>query len=279
MQNIVLIPCWRRDDFLAVTLDFIKEANGADKNHYVFLIDRNFHSSVVDVAKNFPLDRSLRFSPQHRYHGNSYNVLEGYRYALQIAAEKQSQLVYLIEEDIWVGKDFFDFHERVQSQHDCFCLSAVRNQMHDTVYPAEPESVYHHFGYQSLGVSFKPRHLSTIVKHAGLDFYRHMLSYVRRHFPKSRYGNAWCEQDGLINRIAETSPVQPLYPYVPRAYHAGFVGYNRQGKPLEGSLPDRINTLKTMTAEEMNDRALQYKDITKIPLEVDYGVQQYVLKE
>lgn len=257
----------------------MKEAENADKNFYVFLVDRGFHTQVVDVIKNFPFDKAIRFTPQHRYHGNSYNVLEGYKYGLSLCESKKSDLVYLIEEDIWVGKDFFTFHEKVQSQHPAFCVSAVRNQNDPTPHPALPEAVYYHTTFQSLGISYKTDSLKQIAKHAQPEFYRHMLQYVKRHFPKSRYGTSWCEQDGLINRIVETNPTQCLYPYVARAFHAGFVGYNRQGKSLEGSLENRVAKLKSMSDSEMNELAKEYKDITSIPLEKNYEVNSFEVKK
>lgn len=278
MSNVVLIPCWRREDFLQVTLDCIKEAQGADKNIYVFLVDRGFHSEVVEVAKAFPLEKIIRFTPQHRFYGNSYNLLEGYRFGHKLLNERKGELVYLIEEDIWVGKDFFTFHEKVQSKYPCFGLSAVRNQNNQTPYPPEPESVYHHIAYQSLGVSFKASTLEKILPHARPEFYRSMQRYVIANFRDSRYGSGWTEQDGLINRIAEKSPVHMLYPFVPRAFHAGFVGYNRKGKPLQGNLQERVAKLKAMSDQEMNELAAEYKDITRCHLE-GYEVQDFVLKQ
>ena len=277
MQNITLIPAWRRDDFLQVTLDYIKEATGADRNLYVFLVDRGFHTEVVEVIKSFPLEKLIRFAPQHRYRGNSYNLLEGYKYALQLAKTRKSELIYLVEEDIWVGKDFFDYHEKVQSQFPCFCASAVRNQNDDRKHPDEPESVYYHMGYQSLGVSFKLDSIAKIVEHATPALYQNMLRYVKTHFPNSKYGNMWTEQDGVINRIAERNPVHSLYCYSPRAYHAGFVGYNRRGTALEGSREARVAKLRSMSDKEMNDLAGEYKDITRCNLD-GYSVDKFVLR-
>jgi hypothetical protein len=232
----------------------------------------------VDVVKAFPFEKAIRFAAQHRYQGNSYNLLEGYKYGVQMAKQNGSELIYLIEEDIWIAKDFFTFHEKVQKQHPNFCVSAVRNQNNPNKLSHEPGSVYYYPTYQSLGVSFKVDRIESIVKHATPEFYRHMLAYVRRHFPKSRYGGSWCEQDGLINRIVETSPVQCMYPYVPRAFHAGFVGYNRQGKSLEGSLEMRVSKLKSMTDSEMNEMAKEYKDITSIPLHQSYDIDTFEIK-
>jgi hypothetical protein len=202
-------------------------------------------------------------------------VLEGYKFAVEASHECESKLVYLIEEDIWIAKDFFDFHETVQSQFDPFCLSAVRCQNDSAEYPKEPDSVYYHNTFQSLGLSWKLDKLKLVAQHAKPEYYRNMKGYIRALNPKSVYGTNWTEQDGLINRLVESSDVKCLYPYVGRAYHAGFVGYNRRGVPLDGTLEERVATLKSMTQDEMNERAMEYKDIKPIDLLIDYKVKQF----
>lgn len=274
----MLIPCWRRDDFLSVTLEHIKNANRSDEYCYVFLVDRGHTQDVLNVVDNFPLCKEVRKTPPHRYRGNSYNILEGYKFAVDVARDCESSLVYLIEEDIWIGKDFFDFHETVQGQYDPFCLSAVRCQNDATQYPQEPESVYYHSTFQSLGISWKLDRLREVVKHARPEYYRSMNSYIRSLNPTSEYGMMWTEQDGLINRLVEMSDTKCMYPYIGRAYHAGFVGYNRPGEALVGSLSERIEKLKSMSKEEMNSHARVYKDIAPVDLETDYMVSEYKLK-
>ena len=108
-MNIVLIPCWRRAEFLQLCIEHIYEANRAKDQFYIFLIDRDFHRDVKLVAEQFKLDKHIRFTPFHNFRGNSYNVLNGYNLALNEADKYKPDLVYLIEEDIYVGKDFFDF--------------------------------------------------------------------------------------------------------------------------------------------------------------------------
>ena len=147
-----------------------------------------------------------------------------------------------------------------------------------TQHPQDASSVYYHNTFQSLGLSWKVDKLAQVVKHARPEYYRNMRGYIRALAPKSTYGDSWTEQDGLINRLAELSDVKCLYPYVPRAFHAGFVGYNRRGTPLDGSREERIAALKSMSAEDMNNHAIEYKDITPIDTIIDHQVKEYVLK-
>jgi hypothetical protein len=282
MKNIVLIPAWRRADFLTVCTERILAANGADKNVYVFCLDRTYSTEVDHVARTFPLEKVIRYTPNHRFNGNSFNVLEGYKLCSTLAVKHLARLVYLIEEDIFVGKDFFDWHERVSDQHEAFCYSAVRNQNDERMTSGElgkdPSHVYRHGKYQSLGVSWRPKYLSEVIKHAKIEYYSANERYLTRTFPKSAFGSMWSEQDGLINRIMEAGEHTAIYPTVPRAYHAGFIGYNRKGSQLPGRLEERASLLRSMTGEEMNAKAEVYKDITPIDTTIDYGVTEYQLK-
>jgi hypothetical protein len=260
-----------------VTLKYITLAEKSDENCYIFLVDRGYDEEILDVINAFPLNKSITHRPFHSFLGNSYNVLEGYKEALAISKSCQSELIYLIEEDIFVGKDFFTFHKQVQKDFNPFCVSATRNQNDSNTYPSEANKVYYFDSFQSLGLSWKPDKLEFVVEHATPVYYRNVNWYIRTKFPNSKYGTQWSEQDGVINRVLEKQTDKMLYPYVPRAYHAGFVGYNRKGQPLSGSLPQRIAKLESMTAEEMNNMAEVYKDITPIDLNVNHNVTNFIL--
>ena len=69
-----------------------------------------------------------------------------------------------------------------------------------------------------------------IIPHANRHYYANNGRYVKNQFPKSRYGGFWCEQAGLIRRLQEKNMMPIAFPYVARAFHAGFYGKNRQGK-------------------------------------------------
>jgi hypothetical protein len=277
-MNIVIIPCWRRDDFLQVTLDYILKADSADQYLYVFCLDRGFNSGVLEVANAFPLRKLIRRTPQHRFYGNTYNLLEGYKFGCQLARQHRSELIYLIEEDIWIGKDFFTFHEQVQQKFPSFVLSGVKNQNDKREMTNDPSAVYYHPNYQSLGVSWKIANLLKVIPHACTQYYAAMLPYVKRLNPSSSLGSSWAEQDGLINRLAELNDLKCMFPHLGRAFHAGFVGYNRAGLPLEGNREARVAKLREMSQEDMNNRAIRYKDIIFCPLHGN-DVKEFTIKE
>ncbi len=164
MNNIVLIPCHKRADMLTVCLKKIQLANSADKNIYIFLVDRGFDQEIIETINEFKLNKIIKYTPKHNFRGNSYNLLEGYKFAYE--KYQDSELVYMLEEDIFIGKDFFDFHERVQSPFESSCVSAVWCHVDNREFPNEPASIYCKEHYQSLGVSWRREYLKEVVKHA-----------------------------------------------------------------------------------------------------------------
>jgi len=261
-MDIVLIPCWRRADFLTVTLRRIVAAADPRRHFIVFLVDQGAWPSVRRVARGCPLRHEVLEARERPMHGNSYNVLRGYAHALAIAPAMKAKLVYLVEEDIFVAGDFFDFHEAAHARFpSCFFVSAVRNQNDSRPLPPDRARIYLHRSYQSLGVSFGTEVVRRIVVHHNADFYRDPLAYVSRLWPHSERKPANCEQDGVIDRIVEAERSAGVYPFVPRAFHAGFVGYHRRGRSFGGSLAERVAKLERMTDAEANRRAHDYKDI------------------
>ena len=81
------------------------------------------------------------------------------------------------------------------------------------------------------------------------------------------------EQDALIGKREYTvKNLRTLMPYCSRAYHAGFVGYNRESSKsksrddshLQGeTLSQRVATLMTMNQDEMNADT-PIKDIVQV---------------
>ena len=271
MSEIVLVPAWRRPEFLWAALTRIWSARDRSDILVRVCIDRNFYPDVEWAANRFnervaegQIDVVHRGS--HRHHGNSYNVLESYKEAVL----EGHDLVHLVEEDILIGYDYFDFHRRAHDVvPDAFCVSACRNQQFDVRHnpPQHEDAVYEHNSYQSIGVSFRSDFLASILADVGNEYYSNMVAYCQAKFPMSRIIAGHAEQDGLLHRKQEALGRATVYGAVPRAYHAGFVGYHRKGNMMAGSIEERAKAILLMSAEEMNTRAISYKDHTPIDLD------------
>lgn len=288
MKGIVIIPTFRRPGFLEVCLEHIQAARGWKDYNYLFAIDRN-DKTCDGVMRRF-YDAGARGAytarPIHNFKGNVFNIMSAYQVAHSLAIDAGAPFIHLIEDDIFIAPDYFDFHEKAWQTvgESAFCVSACRNQNRDASgilegygpvdvigkYPHEKAKagnpsqkmahIYLHQSYQSLGVSFRTESVRLITEHARPEYWVNPIQYCREAFPDITAipaGNA--EQAGLIHRIIHRHNLRTAYPVVPRAYHAGFAGSNRPGrKPASEYTAQEI---RKMTAEAMNGEAKGRADI------------------
>jgi hypothetical protein len=120
-------------------------------------------------------------------------------------------------------------------------------------------------------VSFKPERLAPVLVHSVSAYLHNPIEYCRKRFPRSRIPVGNAEQDGLINRVAEQQGSRIAYGALPRAYHAGFVGYHRSGAKLTGSIDQQADRILAMTTEEMNAAAHSYPDHQVVDLDAKPG--------
>jgi hypothetical protein len=245
-KDVVVVPCWRRPEFLWHCLDNLTRAEGIGELLVVFRPDTGYSPDNLEVIDSYS-DRLPNFDiwyPQpspYRRTKQSANVLLG---CLQAAAVAR-RLVFMVEEDIMVARDFFRWHRAVHAVvPKLFCSIAPKNPNRALTLPAEADGYYLSSGdYCSNGVCFDRQVLQTMIApHVNMSYLRSPKKYIRRHFPASMIGLGFVEQDGLVRRIQERSSYPIAWPCVPRAFHSGFYGYNRPAG-VEGSLRDRVQLL------------------------------------
>jgi len=284
INSTVVVPAWRKPDFLAATLHQLALAEdfSGENVGYVICVDRHPHPDVLDVAWQFRDERAPHLvvvkKRVHEYHGNSFNVLTGLIDALKLPG---ADLIHVVEDDIFVGLDYFTYHRAAHElAPEAFAVSACRNQNASGPGEGDAGLLWLHDSYQSLGVSFQRRILHRLASYAQDGYFRDPIGFCRAVFPDSRIPAPHAEQDGLLNRIRESHGLKTVYPDVPRAYHAGFVGYHRDGEALtEGTPQQRGRQLLAMDAEELNRRAEgPWKDHETIDLqEVRKGPERVIL--
>ena len=268
--ELVIVTAWKRPDFLSAALQRLLVADDGRQRYWV-CFDRGFSRECVPVADEFTKrlgGRAQIRRRSHRYRGNSFNVMMSYREAVAVAPD----LVHLVEDDVFVGADYFEFHRRAhQLVPDAFSVSACRNQQFppEVNPPDEEDAVYTHVSYQSIGVSFQLEPLSKVVEHARHGYFARQVAYCRRTWPDSAINPDNAEQDGVIHRMIEASGRPTVYAFSPRAYHAGFVGYHRKGSLPLGTIEQRAARLLQMTTAELNAAAHTYPDHVAVDLDAD----------
>lgn len=237
-KNVVLMPCFDRPEFFYWSTRFLLKAVGAENYHYVFLMDYGFSKLHLDIihGKNgfepFPHSFEVVETRQSSFGmmKQSYNVLGGWNYA----AGKSKEYVILVEDDVMVANDFFHWHESMQMLNSFAVLSTENHNRKLDIDMSREDAFYFSTGdYCSLGVSMHKKTIKEhILPHCNLNYYKRPVDYCVSKFPNSSIGKFFAEQDGLIRRIQEHSNLLTIYPYTPRAYHAGFYGKNRkQNRP------------------------------------------------
>jgi hypothetical protein len=242
-RDVLVLPCWRRPEFLWHCLDNLTRADGVQELHVVFRPDTGHDPDNIDVIRGFAdrlasFEISLPVPCPFRRTKQSANLLLAYLHA----AVTTRQFVYLLEEDTMIARDFFRWHRAVHaSAPRLFCSIAIANPNRRLRPPADRGGYYLSSGdFSSMGVCFEHKILRQLVApHVNLAYFRHPKRYVQRCFPDSAVGLGFVEQDGLLRRIQERSGCPTAYPCVPRAFDAGFYGYNRPGG-LDGPMQQRI---------------------------------------
>jgi hypothetical protein len=266
MREIVIVPGWRKPDFLTACLSRLDLSDDGERL-YLISLDRDHTSPVADAAESFQeilgCPRVRIVSREHNYdESNSYNTLRAYADAVEWGAD----LIYLVEDDVFTAHDFFTAHRQAHER-----LPKVFAVGGCNFFPGTDASALNiQYPYHSLGVSFRPGILQDLVlPHATVDYFANRSRYCEEKFGSSGH---W-DQDGLIEAVRRTTGMPFAVMDVPRAYHAGYTGYSRVGthflKPEETCrhhIVEAAAKLLRMTSDELNERALFDKDHRTVDL-------------
>ena len=324
-RDVVLVAAWRRPEFLIMSLSYVLAATHADEHEYVFILDYGYDPLVLAVATAFPAKHTrIHFSPKHEFiGGNSFNTLEGYRYAHMVAKMLGSKLVYLIEEDVWVARDYFTFHRAAHANshrnvaglpaadaEKIFQVTAFSIALNDGEFgedrgaavtacsantPAGEllrSAVVVRRHYTSVALSFDTASLDSVVRHATKRYYEGPVEYITAEWGEQGFAadefygvmraTDYTEQDGLLNRDTRSHQWWTLSPRCPRAFHAGFTGYNRRAKADDSGGSDRhvdfytrFEELVEMSPSQMVSAAKEHcpecHDVVPVPLNGYYS--------
>lgn len=247
-MDTLLIPCFNRPEFLWHALDNLVKTGDLHTVTVIFKPDHGHSPGILEVIQEYgdrmpsyevvPPTRA-EYSPSKQ----SRNVLQGYKYA----AQKTDGLVFMVEEDVMVARDFFRFHRDLHQRHELFASLSVKNPNMQATTTEDPSAYYLSTGdYCSLGVCMRKEVAEHISQHLCNLYLRDMVKYCRMYWPNSTIGAGYTEQDGLIRRIQEVSGLPTAYPHVPRAFHAGYYGYNRPNRKSQpkGEFRSKVKELQ-----------------------------------
>ena len=205
-MNIVVIPCFDRPEFLQVTLELISKADNYKDYLYLFQLDYGFDLKNLEVIDNFDAIKVINRTKftGYREGKQSYNVLSG----LITAAQHTKELVFLIEDDVFIGKDYFTFHEDLHKiEKDIFCSILAKNHNMSNDYETLDKQNYYYLSsenhYQGIGTTFKKDIIKKYIQKHFIIGILKMFLYCKKNFNGLATGGM--EQDGLIRRILTVS--------------------------------------------------------------------------
>lgn len=233
MREVVLVPTFQRPEFLYCCLEAIRVAEPLISLH-VFA-DRG--TNEIAICEEF--GAASHSAPVHRYHGNSYNVLESLKWAYQ----QMYEIIYIIEDDSIIDPSFFSWC-RNALEHPPFNeppFAACGWRASPDLKPTDGPDMLLGW-YLSVAAALPRRSVYSIVQHARPEYYADMQNYLDRAYPNShRRKSMHYEQDGLTLRVSEAESKRCVWPRRPRAVHIGWRGYHMpEGKDLEGTFEDRV---------------------------------------
>jgi hypothetical protein len=162
-----------------------------------------------------------------------WNILNSIKQGYLTGADR----VYLVEEDVMVRPNFFEWHNSIGDE---FLASCGRKD--PAFYPRYPGL------YTNPGSCLHRDLLDAVVPHINDDYFRRLRDYMDEKLPPK-----WDEHsnldDGLIRRTIRNMQGKCAYPETPVAVHQGFHFYRKVDRFVnEGTIEERVEGLRKMLA-------------------------------
>lgn len=230
MKDVVLVPAYNRPELLYLCLEHLSACPEIhDKEIWVRCESRNLPDDFLRDNKSVAMSFDVQFQMcrGHGYHGNSFNVLNAYKDAVESGASR----IYLVEDDVLVSPDFFRWHDAMlQRDPDLFCSVGWHCLRRGDIPRGSTDPLIYfksYVDYASIGVCWRASTLELVTKHCNVDYFNNPAGYIKRHFPFSPLSLDFSEQDGVVMRVLETSASAVAWPYRRRCSHVGWWGYHR----------------------------------------------------
>lgn len=217
---------------LALTLERLSQANQRPADVRIYADTHANLEEVRFVRDTYLPEANLFHQPPHiTTPSGCWNILDSIKKGFETGAE----FVFLIEEDIAVYPDFFNWH---WSQTDCLASCGRKDRHHFPLYGPL---------YTNPGSCLRRPLLERLVPHINDDYFSRLHEYLDEHF------GTWDTQsnldDGLIRRVIRQMDGRAVYPDTPVCAHQGFRFYNKLDLYMnEGTIQERIAGLRKMIA-------------------------------
>ena len=218
---------------LALALEAIRRTPQATLLDVRIFLDNTTQERLGEVEyvrdTYFPEALVFHANPHIDVPSGMWNILNSLKKGYETGAE----YVFLIEEDVVVREDFFDWHFMANPQAS---LASCGRRI-----PRLPG----YNQYTNPGSCFHRSSLAHIVPHINAEMFKDRRAYFEKQW--GAMDEASDLDDGLIRRFAKFHGLSVIYPETPKCSHIGFMAYNRyMGWTNEGTIQERIVNLRKM---------------------------------
>lgn len=233
MKEVVVMPTLKRPEMLALSLEKINQSNNPPDDIRIFLDTCTEEQAMeVEFVRDEYCPHAMIYRAQKHIEmpGGMWNILMSLKQGYETGAD----LIWIIEEDVLVKSESFNWHRQAQASGDYLATCGRK-------IPRLPN----YNQYTNPGSCFKREMLVKVVEHIKPELFIDRRKYMDEQF--GRMDEISDLDDGLIRRIARFNGLKVLYPSNPTCYHIGFRAYNHfMNWVNEGNIQERITGLRKM---------------------------------
>jgi hypothetical protein len=247
-KECVVMPTKNRPEMLALALQHLDRTGRKNLDVRIFLdathpFNTEDRTQDVEYVRDeyYPDAMIFRAGPHVEVPSGMWNILNALKQGYQSGADR----IYLIEEDVCVDKDYFDWHDEAQRNTAYLGVLASCGRYHMPGYNK----------YTNPGSCFKRDMLNLVVPHINDEMFADRRAYYEKQW--GVMDEVSDLDDGMIRRIAKFYGLQVRYPETPKCSHIGFRAYNHYDgwDNTGGSIQYRIARLRHMlSTTDRNNR-------------------------
>jgi len=225
-NSVVVMPTLKRPEFLALALEKISLSNNPPDDIRIFLdtCPAERLDEVEYVRDTYlPTAQIFQAGPHIAATSGCWNILNSIKQGSHTGAD----YVFLIEEDVMVFPDFFNWSLEMHKSDDYFATCGRLRKEHSSDY------------YTNPGACISRNGLKHLLPYINDRYFADCRGYLDMHFPLMEEASHL--DDGLIRRVIKMSGMKIAYPLTPKVAHQGFHFYNQfQQYTTAGPIQERI---------------------------------------
>lgn len=234
-DSVCVIPTLVRTEMLALTLEKLAQAPNIEDIDVRIFVDWGITGRLEDTCTvrdaYLPTAEVFQAKPHIKVQSGTWNILE----SLKAGYETGKEFLFLVEEDILVIPNFFEWHWDAHSRDNYFVTCGRRHGRMPLDF------------YSNPGTCYRRNSFHKVIPHINDIYFGGPTSYVDKNFP-TMIGMDGSLDDGLIRKVQRSVGGKVLCAEPRVCSHVGFHYYDRvpiyknQGKTIQ----ERIECLRVM---------------------------------